>query len=129
MGNKIREAPASEPGALDGWVWTCDECGMDLSGSLWGLVYNDLREHQAWHASNPAGEELELTGAELVAEHTGRPICPNCDHAAHDGNRCDGRADGGQSECVCSWPDAGNFARPITVDGFPYTTTAPEREA
>lgn len=44
-------------------------------------------------ASNPHDEDcpaggLALTGAELVAEHTGRPI---------------------------------------TVDGFPYTTTAPER--
>jgi hypothetical protein len=47
-------------------------------------------EQHHWVRVPADPDELELTGAELVAEHTGRPI---------------------------------------TVDGFPYTTTAPEREA
>lgn len=88
-------------------------------------------------------EDLTLTGTELVAEHTGRPTC------GHGCGMCDGTLAYSHTDNTGAWwftclacgaghvtrdccgpgPFDGSTgaesARPITVDGFPYTTTAP----
>jgi uncharacterized C2H2 Zn-finger protein len=47
---QLTPKPASEPGALDGFSWTCPRCGMVVSGSLESYVRGEVRAHVAYHA-------------------------------------------------------------------------------
>jgi hypothetical protein len=79
------------------------------------------------HTLADAEDALELTGAELVAEHTGRLT-----EEVRALYREEMSAVGINSERIDEVQDAVRdrvLSRPITVDGFPYTTTAPAREA
>jgi hypothetical protein len=50
--SSIRSVPATEPGALDGFSYTCPTCGLEITFSLESMVAADAREHAAWHRKN-----------------------------------------------------------------------------
>lgn len=45
----VTPVAATEPGALDGFEWTCS-CGEHTGSSLRQCAENDRAAHQAWHA-------------------------------------------------------------------------------
>lgn len=47
--------------------------------------------------------------------------CPNCGHDDHNGDRCDGMADG--DFCACSWPDPSNYTAPPATGSEPTGRT------
>jgi hypothetical protein len=47
----IHQVSATEPGALDGWSYTCPRCGLEITYSLESMVRIDAQRHAEWHRS------------------------------------------------------------------------------
>lgn len=47
----VTAIPASGPGALPGFAWTCPTCGSTQASSQQTLAELDAEAHAAWHAS------------------------------------------------------------------------------
>lgn len=70
----IEKRTATEPGALDAYVWTCGRCGLELAYSLESMTTIEAREHVAYHArddrrvTRPTKREIEALRAWARAE-------------------------------------------------------------
>lgn len=53
-GMEIASAPATHAGQLDGYVWTCPQCGMEITSSLASSIALDTLQHVAWHNGREA---------------------------------------------------------------------------
>lgn len=52
MTASIRPVPATEPGALAGFSYSCPICGLEITFSLESMVLADARAHADWHAKS-----------------------------------------------------------------------------
>jgi len=89
--SSIRPVPATEPGALDGFSYTCPKCGLEITFSLESMVFADAKAHAEWHrknerARNPFETLRENPFETPVYDARGRDQfeCddPTCGHAA-----------------------------------------------
>lgn len=54
---------ATEPGALDGWVVHCDQCGEMGGSSLQGMADQQAMGHRHWHMIRDSERLIEMQEA------------------------------------------------------------------
>ena len=78
----------------------------DREVEWWQCHYDSFERVESWLNDHAEGCRIEWVDGECFIVDL---ICPNCGHDSHDDERCEGTADDGENDCVCSWPDTDNF--------------------